>query len=108
MKKFWLFIVITLVVVILGFTLFTLWYKGFKEDRQETTEMVSKVSENYEIFQIKINNFSNLRNEFYANKEELYYETLATSADVWNNFMASYMQGNFGCRECFFIFKREL
>lgn len=92
MKKFWLFIVITLVVVILGFTLFTLWYEGFKEDRQETTEMVSKVSENYEIFQIKINNFSNLRNEFYTNKEELYYETLATSADVWNNFMASYMQ----------------
>ena len=92
MKKFWLFIVITLVVVILGFTLFTLWYKGFKEDRQETTEMVSKVSENYEIFQTKINNFSNLRNEFYTNKEELYYETLATSADVWNNFMDSYMQ----------------
>lgn len=90
MKKVWIFIGITLVIVILIFTVISLWYQGFKEDKKETAVIVKKIDENYKIFDEKVSQFSNLRNDFYTKKENLYYENLATEASEWNNFKSSY------------------
>ncbi len=90
MKKVWIFIGINLLVVILILVGISIWYKGFKADKKETAAVVKKIDDDYVIFDNKVNEFSNLRNDFYSKKENLYYENLANEASYWNSFKISY------------------
>ena len=90
MKKSLTIIGIVIVIIAIIFIGAWIWFSGLKEDRAATQEKMNKILEAYPNFNQTVNDFSNLRNQFYTYKEDLYLETLRDNAEVWNTFMSNY------------------
>ena len=90
MKKSLTIIGIVIVIIAIIFIGAWIWFSGLKEDRAATQEKMNKILEAYPNFNQAVNDFSNLRNQFYTYKEDLYLETLRDNAEVWNTFMSNY------------------
>ena len=93
MKKSLTIIGIVIVIIAIIFIGAWVWFSGLKEDRAATQEKMNKILEAYPNFNQAVNDFSNLRNQFYTYKEDLYLETLRDNAEVWNTFMSNYAAG---------------
>ena len=81
------------IICVILFGLGCIWAKGFKEDQRLTKEKMKLVLDAYPAFNESVEKFSDKRNILYENKEELYYETLSKTVDVWNKFMDEYADG---------------
>ena len=90
MKKSLIIIGIVILIIIILFIGAWIWFDGLKEDKLETQEKMDEIKEVYPNFNQAVNDFSNLRNEFYNKKENLFLETLKDNADEWNSFINSY------------------
>ena len=93
MKKSLTIIGIVIVIIAIIFIGAWVWFSGLKEDRAATQAKMDKILEAYPTFNQMVNDFSNLRNQFYSYKEDLYLETLRDNAEAWNTFMSNYADG---------------
>ena len=93
MKKSLTIIGIVIVITAIIFIGAWVWFSGLKEDRAATQAKMDKILEAYPTFNQMVNDFSNLRNQFYSYKEDLYLETLRDNAEAWNTFMSNYADG---------------
>ena len=93
MKKSLTIIGVVILVTAIIFIGAWVWFSGLKEDRAATQAKMDKILEAYPTFNQMVNDFSNLRNQFYSYKEDLYLETLRDNAEAWNTFMSNYADG---------------
>ena len=93
MKKSLTIIGVVILVTAIIFIGAWVWFSGLKEDRTATQAKMDKILEAYPTFNQMVNDFSNLRNQFYSYKEDLYLETLRDNAEAWNTFMSNYADG---------------
>ena len=93
MKKSLTIIGVVILVTAIIFIGAWVWFSGLKEDRTATQAKMDKILEAYPTFNQMVNDFSNLRNQFYSYKEDLYLETLRDNAEAWNTFMSNYAGG---------------
>lgn len=93
MKKSLTIIGVVILVTAIIFIGAWVWFSGLKEDRTTTQAKMDKILEAYPTFNQVVNDFSNLRNQFYSYKEDLYLETLRDNAEAWNTFMSNYADG---------------
>lgn len=93
MKKSLTIIGVVILVTAIIFIGAWVWFSELKEDRAVTQEKMDKILEAYPTFNQMVNDFSNLRNQFYSYKEDLYLETLRDNAEAWNTFMSNYADG---------------
>ena len=93
MKKSLKIIGIVIIIIAIIFICAWVWVDGLKQDRALTQAKMDEILEAYPNFNQSVDDFSNLRNQFYSYKENLYLETLRDNAEVWNNFMDSYATG---------------
>ena len=90
MKKSLKIIGIVIIIIAIIFIGAWIWVDGLKEDRAETQAKMDEILKAYPNFNEAVDDFSNLRNQFYSYKEDLYLETLRDNADAWNTFMKTY------------------
>ena len=93
MKKSLTIIGIVVLIIAIIFIGVWIWFSGLKEDRAVTQAKMDAIVEAYPTFNQAVNDFSNLRNQFYEYKEDLYLETLRDNAEAWNSFIQSYANG---------------
>lgn len=93
MKKSLTIIGIVILVIAIIFIGAWIWVDGLKEDTALTKEKMDEIKNAYPIFNTAVDEFSNLRNQFYTYKEDLYLETLRDNSEAWNNFINTYMMG---------------
>ena len=93
MKKSLTIIGIVILVIAIIFIGAWIWVDGLKEDTALTKEKMDEIKNAYPIFNTAVDEFSNLRNQFYTYKEDLYLETLRDNSEEWNNFINTYMAG---------------
>lgn len=93
MKKSLMVIGIVICIIIVLFAGAWIWVSGLKEDTAETKKKMDIILKAYPNFNKAVDDFSNLRNQFYEYKEDLYLETLRDNADAWNSFMKIYEEG---------------
>lgn len=93
MKKSLKIIGIVMLIIIIIFIGAWIWIDGLKEDRIVTQAKMDEITKAYPNFNKAVDDFSNLRNQFYTYKEDLYLETLRDNANAWNTFMESYKNG---------------
>lgn len=93
MKKSLKIIGIVIIIIAIIFIAAWIWVDGLKEDRAATQAKMDEILEAYPNFNKAVDEFSNLRNQFYGYKEDLYLETLRDNAEAWNTFMAGYANG---------------
>ena len=93
MKKSLKIIGIVIIIIAIIFIEAWIWVDGLKEDRAETQAKMDEILKAYPNFNEAVDDFSNLRNQFYSYKEDLYLETLRDNADAWNTFMKTYEDG---------------
>ncbi len=90
MKRFLKIIGIVIVINAILFALAWIWISGIKEDQKQTKKKMKIIQNAYVDFNKTIDEFSDMRNNLYEQREDLYYETLADSADYWNKFIDNY------------------
>ncbi len=93
MKKSLKIIGIVILINIVLVALASIWAKGLKEDQKITKEKMKLIIDAYPSFDESVNQFSDMRNILYENKEEMYYETLDENAEYWNDFIPKYAEG---------------
>ena len=79
-----------MVIIALVFAAAWIWALGLKEDKADTQTKMDKILAAYPDFNEAVDNYSEMRNQFYEYKEDLYIETLISNAEAWNTFIASY------------------
>ena len=82
-----------MIIIVIIFIGAWIWVDGLKEDTAITKEKMDEIKEAYPDFNTAVDEFSNLRNQFYTYKEDLYLETLRDNSEEWNNFINTYMAG---------------
>lgn len=92
MKKSLKIIGVVLIIIIVMVIGASIWVKGLMEDKKETQKTMKIVLNSYEDFNNRVEEFSELRNQFYTLKEDLYLESLSEDADNWNSFMKKYSE----------------
>lgn len=93
MKKSLIIIGIVILIIVIIFVGAWIWVDGLKEDKAATKVKMDEIKEAYPNFNKAVDEFSNLRNQFYTYKEDLYLETLRDNSESWNNFINTYMAG---------------
>lgn len=93
MKKSLMIIGVVVLIIVVIFIGAWIWVDGLKEDKAATKVKMDEIKEAYPDFNIAVDEFSNLRNQFYTYKEDLYLETLRDNSEEWNNFINTYMAG---------------
>ncbi len=93
MKKSLIIIGIVFMISIVLFGIGCIWAKGLKEDQKETKAKMKLVLEAYPSFNESVNGLADKRNILYEYRDELYFETLSESTEVWNKFMEEYAEG---------------
>lgn len=92
MKKVLKIIGIFTIIIAILIVLASIWVKGLREDQKKTKKIIKTIKESYTEFNNRVEEFSQLRNELYEYKEDLYLETLAQKADDWNTFIKMYSE----------------
>ena len=93
MKKSLMIIGVVVLIIVVIFIGAWIWVDGLKEDKAATKVKMDEIKEAYPDFNTAVDEFSNLRNQFYTYKEDLYLETLRDNSEEWNNFINTYMAG---------------
>lgn len=93
MKKSLMIIGVVIIIIVIIFIGAWIWVDGLKKDTAATQAKMDKILEAYPNFNQAVNDFSDLRNQFYGYKEDLYLETLRDNANAWNTFMSNYAAG---------------
>ncbi len=93
MKKSLMIIGVVVLIIVVIFIGAWIWVDGLKEDKAATKVKMDEIKAAYPDFNIAVDEFSNLRNQFYTYKEDLYLETLRDNSEEWNNFINTYMAG---------------
>lgn len=93
MKKSLIIIGTVIIIIVILFAGAWIWVSGLKEDTAETKKKMDAILKAYPDFNTAVDDFSNLRNQFYEYKEDLYLETLRDNAEAWNNFIKTYEDG---------------
>ena len=93
MKKSLMIIGIVIIIIVILFIGAWIWVDGLKKDTAVTKEKMNEILKAYPNFNQAVDDFSNLRNQFYKYKEDLYIETLVTNAAAWNTFIQTYENG---------------
>ncbi len=93
MKKSLMIIGVVILIIVVIFIGAWIWVDGLKVDKAATKVKMDEIKEAYPDFNTAVDEFSNLRNQFYTYKEDLYLETLRDNSEEWNNFINTYMAG---------------
>ena len=93
MKKSLMIIGVVVLIIVVIFIGAWIWVDGLKEDKAATKVKMDEIKAAYPDFNTAVDEFSNLRNQFYTYKEDLYLETLRDNSEEWNNFINIYMAG---------------
>ncbi len=93
MKKSLMIIGIVIVIIVILFIGAWIWVDGLKEDKEATQKKMDEILAAYPKFNEEVDNFSELRNQLYKYRENLYLETLRDKASDWNTFMENYRNG---------------
>ena len=93
MKKSLMIIGVVVLIIVVIFIGAWIWVDGLKEDKAATKVKMDEIKAAYPDFNTAVDEFSNLRNQFYTYKEDLYLETLRDNSEEWNNFINTYMAG---------------
>lgn len=93
MKKSLMIIGVVILIIVVIFIGAWIWVDGLKEDKAATKVKMDEIKAAYPDFNTAVDEFSNLRNQFYTYKEDLYLETLRDNSEEWNNFINTYMAG---------------
>lgn len=93
MKKSLMIIGVVVLIIVVIFIGAWIWVDGLKEDKAATKVKMDEIKAAYSDFNTAVDEFSNLRNQFYTYKEDLYLETLRDNSEEWNNFINTYMAG---------------
>ena len=93
MKKSLMIIGVVVLIIVVIFIGAWIWVDGLKEDKVATKVKMDEIKAAYPDFNTAVDEFSNLRNQFYTYKEDLYLETLRDNSEEWNNFINTYMAG---------------
>lgn len=90
MKKSFKIIGIVFIIIVILMICATIWVDGLKKDRLKTLKTMKIVQSDYNDFNNRVEEFSLVRNNFYEEKEKLYFETLSKKAAEWNKFIEEY------------------
>lgn len=92
MKKSLKIIGVVFIIILIMFIGAFIWVDGLMKDQAKTKKTMKLVLKSYDNFNNRVEEFSEIRNQFYEFKDELYLETLSAQADKLNEFMGNYAE----------------
>ena len=90
MKKSLKIIAVVMIIIVILIVLASIWVEGLKKDQEKTKKTMKIVQANYNDFNNRVEELSEIRNKFYEYRENLYMETLGETSEEWNKFIKEY------------------
>lgn len=82
------------IIILVFIVIFDLVFIYFMKNREiDSKKDIEFISTNYANFEVEVENFSKLRDEFYETKEnDFFIDTMSTKVSFWNDFISKYVE----------------